>query len=206
MKALIVVDVQQDFCPGGSLAVPDGDSVVPIINDLLPKFDLVIFTKDWHTPDMEAFASQHKGAKPFDKYFPTIKPEVEDTLWPDHCVADTPGADLHPGIDFAKCAKDFYFFKKGTDKDFHPYSGFAGTELEEFLKLRNVDDVYVCGLAMDYCCKDTAIDAANYGFKSVFIINATKEISEEGKIETIKELTEHGVKIIEDWELALFNL
>jgi len=199
-KALIVVDVQNDFCPGGSLAVPEGDKVVPVINDLLPKFDLVIFTKDWHNPEMEAFASQHPGKKPFEKY--TNSNGDEDTLWPDHCVANTPGADLHKDIKFELLKKDFYIFKKGTKKEYHPYSGFGGTDLAGFLKKRKITDVFIVGLAGDFCCRDTAIDAVNSGFRTFFFLDGIKFISldmnptlrilEDKKIHTIIESIEEN--------------
>lgn len=125
MKALIVVDVQNDFCPEGSLQVPKGDEIVPIINELLPKFDLVIFTKDWHTADHKSFASQHKNHDIFD----TIELNgIKQILWPDHCVQDTPGADFHPDLDLSKCKKDFYIFKKGIDPEIDSYSAFYDNE------------------------------------------------------------------------------
>lgn len=202
-KALIVVDVQQDFCPGGSLAVPEGDQIIPVINKLLPKFDLVIFTKDWHDPEMDAFASRHEGAKPFDTY--KNSQEVIDTLWPDHCVADTPGAELHPGIDFSKCTGDFYIFKKGTDKTYHPYSGFAETGLQEFLDERGVTDVFVVGLALDYCVADTAIDAVHCGYKTAVIEDACKPISEDIN-DTLEAFQDAGIALIESWELDMYGL
>ena len=192
MKALIVVDMQNDFCPGGSLTVPDGDKIIPIINELLPKFRLTIFTKDWHTPDMEAFASSHPGKKPFDTYEVNGKPDV---LWPNHCVAGTLGADFHKDIDFNSLVGKFYIFKKGTQKEHHPYSGFDGTELGKFLKDRGVDEVFICGLATDYCCKDTALDAAKEGFKTFFILDATKPIN-ENLTETLTLLKNNKIEII----------
>ena len=106
-KALIVVDIQNDFCPGGALAVSDGDKIIPIVNDLLAKFNLVIFTKDWHPANHLSFASAHEGKEPYDSYNGNV-------LWPDHCVENTPGAELHPDLDLTKCQKDFYIFKNGN--------------------------------------------------------------------------------------------
>ena len=182
MKALIVVDCQQDFMPGGALAVPHGDEVVPVINKLLPKFDLVIFTKDWHTEDNIGFASQH-DLNPFDKLF------NGDTVWPDHCIQNTPGADLHPGIDLALCKKDFYIFKKGDKPEAHPYSGFGEfkesdpeglfNELGIFLDEKDVDEIFVCGLAGDFCVKETVLDAANtYLYETNVIIDACRSIGD----------------------------
>lgn len=202
MRALIVVDVQNDFCPGGSLAVTDGDKVIPVINKLLTKFELVIFTKDWHPENMKAFASNKKGKKPFDTYKYGGETHI---LWPDHCVQNTPGADLHKDIKFDNINGEFYIIKKGTDENFHPYSGFGGTELAEFLREKNVDDVFITGLALDFCVKDTCIDASHEGFKTVLIIDGTKPI-ESDISETLIALSEANVKIIESWELGLFNL
>ena len=208
-KALIVVDVQNDFCPGGSLAVADGDQIIPIINKLLPKFELIIFTKDWHPEGMDAFASSHPGKQPFDKYFPVLQPMdrplIEDILWPDHCIMNTLGAEIHKDIDFGLIKGDFYIFKKGMKKNSHPYSGFGGIGLKEFLQEKEINQVFICGLATDFCCKDTAIDAANYGFNTVFILDATKPINTDLS-DTLASLYNNNVKIIESWELPLFNL
>jgi nicotinamidase/pyrazinamidase len=204
MRCLICVDVQNDFCTGGSLAVPDGEQIVPVINELLPKFELVIFTKDWHFPTMYAFASQHPGKKPFDKYF--NEQGQEDTLWPDHCVENTPGADIHKDINFAKCAKDFYIFKKGNMVHYHPYSGFGEmnekgeSELAEFLRKKEVNEVVICGLAVDYCVRDTALDAAKEGFKTIVIEDATRAINPD-LTKLIEEFKKNDIAFIDSWEL-----
>lgn len=199
MNALIVVDVQVDFCPGGALAVPHGDEIVPIINELLPKFDLVIFTKDWHTEDNIGFASRH-GVDAFDKL-----PNGE-MAWPNHCVQDTPGADLHPDIDLSLCKKDFYIWKKGDYSEAHPYSAMEGDEPElvSFLDEKGVDDVFICGLALDYCVKATAIDAAMHGFKTIVIEDATRPIDEDIN-PVLKEFEEARVFLIESYELEMFK-
>lgn len=203
MKALIVVDVQNDFCEGGSLAVPGANAIFPVINELLPIFDLVIFTKDWHDPEMTAFASMHKDAKPYDKY---INPQgKEDVLWPEHCVQETFGAMIHQDINFDKIPGGVYIFKKGMNENQHPYSGFEGTELAEFLREKGVDDVFVVGLAFDYCVADTAIDAAMEGFKVAVIEDATASISEDVN-DTLQKFKEAGVALIESWELPMYNL
>lgn len=213
MKALIVVDVQYDFMPvseedyknkmGGALAVPNGNEIVPVINKLLPMYELVIFTKDWHPEGMNAFASAHEGKKPFDKY--TLPNGEEDTLWPDHCIAESRGSDLHDDIDFSKIRGDFYIIKKGMEKNYHPYSGFGKTELEEFLKEKNVDEVCIVGLALDYCVRDTAIDAAKAGFTTTIIKDGTRAIAEDLS-ETYEILYNHNVNFVESWELPLYNL
>ncbi len=201
-KVLIVVDAQYDFMPGGSLAVPEGDKIIPVINNLLPNFDLVIFTKDWHDKDMKAFASNHKDKKPFDKYIVKGK---EDTLWPSHCVQGTHGADIHEDIDMGLIKGDFYIFKKGMDKKDHPYSGFGAKGLTEFLEEREVEDVYIVGLATDYCVKDTAVDSAKLGFKTIIIKDACKPINKD--LDNVyEELYNANVNIIENWEMSLYNL
>ena len=202
MKALIVVDAQYDFMPasdeyyeagqGGALAVPDGDQIVPVINKLLPDYELVIFTQDWHPEKMEAFASSHENKKPFDTY--KTKKGKEDTLWPDHCIAESYGAQLHEDIDFSKIKGDFYIFKKGTEKDKHPYSGFDGTGLGFFLREKDIKEVDVVGLALDYCVKDTAMDAVDLGFKTTVMFNGCKGIAED-LTNTILELSKNKVNV-----------
>lgn len=211
-KALCVVDAQYDFMPaseedyangmGGALAVTDGDQIVPVVNELLKKFDLVIFTKDWHPAGMKAFASSYKTKKPFDTY--KVK-GIEDTLWPDHCLQNSRGADIHEGIDLGLIEGDFYIFKKGMDKNSHPYSGFGAEGLEEFLNERGVEQIYICGLATDYCCLDTAIDGSMKGFDTYFILDATKPINPDLS-EVLINLKDANVKIIESWHLNLLNL
>lgn len=199
-KALIVVDVQNDFCTGGSLAVKNGEQVIPIINKLLPEFDLVIFTKDLHEQDMDAFASSHDNKSDFDSY--VNKQGETDKLWPEHCIAGTPGADLHKDIDFGAIKGEFYIFKKGTKKDFHPYSGFGAEELEGFLDDKGIEELYITGLATDYCVKDTAIDASFKGFDTTVIIDATRSI-EPNIDSTMEAFQQADVKIIEAWMLSI---
>lgn len=198
MKALIVVDVQNDFCPGGSLAVPKGDEVIPIINTLLPKFDLVIFTMDWHTTNMDAFASSYPDKKPFDSY--KNKDGKVDVLWPNHCVGDTFGAEIHKDIDYSLINGDFYFFKKGLVKDSHPYSGFGADGLLELLKSKGVTETYITGLATDYCVKDTCLDSSKYGFDTYLIQDAARGISSDLK-STYDTLTDKDVFIINHKEI-----
>ena len=206
MKALIVVDAQYDFMPatdeayanemGGALAVAEGNEIIPIINELLPKFDLVIFTKDWHPEKMEAFASNHPGKQPFDTYEVN---GVTDTLWPSHCVANTRGADIHENIDFSLIKKDFYIFKKGLEKDYHPYSGFGKTGLADFLRDKLVHQVFIVGLALDYCVKDTALDAAKEGFDTIVVEDGTKPISQDLN-NLYKEFVENKIQMIDACE------
>lgn len=155
--ALIIVDVQNDFCPGGALAVGEGDAVVPILNRLAPRFGTVVATQDWHTADHSSFAAQ--GGP-----------------WPDHCVAGTPGAELHPDLDREPI--DLYV-RKATMAAQDAYSGFDGTDLAERLRARGVRRVYVGGLALDYCVDATALDAAKAGFETAVITDATRAVFPE---------------------------
>jgi nicotinamidase/pyrazinamidase len=143
-EALVIVDFQNDFTPGGALAVPDGDAVAPHLNDLIAsgRFDLVVATRDWHPPDHSSFAAQ--GGP-----------------WPEHCVAGTEGAQLNPALDAANVD---VLIDKGTDPDTEGYSGFDGTDLASLLRERGIGRVTVAGLATDYCVRATALDALREGF------------------------------------------
>ncbi len=172
MKALLIVDVQNDFCPGGALAVPDGDKIVPVINSIIDKFDLVVSSQDWH-PD--------KGEH-FEK-------------WPLHCLQNTKGADFHPDL---KVDKINIKALKGTDGSDTGYSAFEATNLNlaDELKKRGVKELYVCGLATEYCVRATAVDSMKNGFKTFLVEDAIKGLNEENCIKTINELINLGIKII----------
>ncbi|HKI98388.1 MAG TPA: bifunctional nicotinamidase/pyrazinamidase [bacterium] len=166
MKAFIVVDVQNDFCPGGSLAVTEGDRVVPVVNDHRKEFELTVFTQDWHLPDHMSFASNHPGTKPFD----VIRLGGQDqVLWPDHCVQGSQGAAFHPDLDVRPQDP---VFRKGELTEVDSYSGFLDndrkheTGLRRFLQDKGITEVYVAGLATDVCVKFTVLDALKYGFKT----------------------------------------
>jgi nicotinamidase/pyrazinamidase len=203
-KALVVVDMQNDFMEGGSLGVKGSHSILPVVNSLLSKFGLVIFTKDWHPSNHKSFASQHEGKDIFDKIDLN---GLEQTLWPDHCVQNTIGSDLHSDIDFSKIDGDFYIFKKGTDPEVDSYSGFydngrrTSTGLKEFLEDRGISDIFICGLAGDYCCKNTAIDGSFEGFDTYFIMDATGFLG--SKDETLMELFQADVKVIDSSDLNI---
>ena len=164
MNALIIVDVQNGFLPGGALAVADGDRVIPVINALQPQFELVVATQDWHPADHASFAANHAGRR---------MGEVIDldglsqVLWPNHCIQGTRGADFGPALVTARIET---IFRKGTDRGIDSYSGLFDnghrkrTGLGGYLKDRGVTDVHVCGLATDYCVKFTALDARQLGF------------------------------------------
>jgi nicotinamidase/pyrazinamidase len=176
MNALVIVDVQNDFCPGGRLPVPKGDEVVPAINLLQPRFDLVVATQDWHPANHGSFAANHPGRKPGEQIELAGLVQI---LWPVHCVQNTPGAELHAGLDRARIAQ---VFRKGTDPKVDSYSGFfdngrrASTGLGEYLREQGVTAVYVCGLATDYCVKHTALDAVSLGFQTHLVAAACRGV------------------------------
>ncbi len=176
MKALILVDIQNDFCPGGALAVADGDAVVPIANRLMNAVDVVVATQDWHPANHGSFAANNPGRKLFDLGDLGGLPQV---MWPDHCVQWTGGAQFHPGLDTKRITR---IFPKGTDATIDSYSGFfdngnrKATGLGEWLKAKGVTEVLICGLATDYCVKATAIDAAGLGFRTVLVEDACRGV------------------------------
>ena len=176
MDALIIVDVQNDFIPGGSLAVPDGDEVIGAVNSLAAKCELVVATRDWHPPDHVSFAEQ-------------------GGIWPVHCVAGSEGAQLAAGID-----RDLIdvIVDTGRTRDADGYSGFEATGLEELLRSRGVDTVHVAGLALDYCVRATALDARRAGFEVVLHRSATRPVDvKEGDGErAVAELRSAGVRVV----------
>ena len=164
MRALLVIDVQNDFCPGGALAVPEGDAVVAVANRVMPRYQLVVATQDWHPKGHGSFASSHPGAKVHELRDLNGLPQV---MWPDHCVQGTPGASFHSALDVT-CFD--HVTRKGTDVGIDSYSGFFDnghkkqTDLASFLWQWQVESVDVLGLATDYCVKFTALDARELGF------------------------------------------
>lgn len=177
MQALIVVDVQNDFCPGGALAVPDGDAVVDVINRIASEASFVVATRDWHPADHGSFAAQ--GGP-----------------WPVHCVCGTPGAALHPGIDAGQIDA---IIDKGQVSGREGYSGFEDTELERLLRERGVDTVDIAGLALDYCVKATALDARRAGFSVTVHLGATRavEVSPGDGERAVGELRAAGVEVVD---------
>ena len=173
MKALILVDIQNDFLPGGALAVPEGDKIISVVNQLIAAFPLVVATQDWHPASHGSFAANHPGKKLFEQINLNGLPQ---TLWPVHCVQGTSGAELAPGLQREGIAK---IFPKGTDAGIDSYSGLfdnghrKSTGLGEWLRANGVTEVFVCGLATDYCVKSTALDAAQFGFRTHFIEDAS---------------------------------
>lgn len=196
--ALIVVDIQNDFLPGGALAVPRGDETVAIANRLMPLFPTVVLTADWHLADHSSFASQHAGKSPYDV---VPMPYGNQVLWPDHCVAGTTGADFAAGLETVRAHA---VIRKGTDKNCDSYSGFLAadrktpTGLAGYLKSRGVTTVFVCGLATDFCVAWTAQDAAVAGFKTYLIEDASRAIDAGGSLAAaMAGLKTAGVGVIE---------
>lgn len=178
--ALLVVDVQNDFCPGGALAVAGGDEIIPVINRLLPRFEVVVYTRDWHPENHISFADP---------------PKYMDKSWPPHCVAGTWGAEFHPRL---VIRPDGIIVEKGTNVDMEAYSGFQGTDLAEKLRGRQVGTVYITGLATDYCVKASALDAVKEGFQVLVIEDACRGVdSPPGSVENaVQEMKEAGIKIV----------
>jgi len=180
MKALIVVDLQNDFIPGGSLAVPGGHEIIPIINRLEEKFPLVVATQDWHPAHHSSFASNHPGKKVYET---VIIDGLEQILWPDHCLQGKEGARLVSGFDDRPVEA---IFRKGTDPRIDSYSGFfdngrkKSTGLGDYLRGRGVRQVYLCGLAAEFCVLYTALDALELDFETYYVEDATRALSEEG--------------------------
>ena len=196
--ALIVVDIQNDFLPGGALAVPRGDETVAIANRLMSLFPTVVLTADWHPADHSSFASQHAGKAPYDV---VTMPYGNQVLWPDHCVAGTTGADFAAGLETVRAHA---VIRKGTDKNCDSYSGFLAadrktpTGLAGYLKSRGVTTVFVCGLATDFCVAWTAQDAAAAGFKTYLIEDASRAIDAGGALAAaMAGLKTAGVGVIE---------
>jgi nicotinamidase/pyrazinamidase len=196
MPTLIIVDVQNDFCPGGALAVPEGDQIVPLINRIQAGYDLVVATQDWHPRDHGSFAANHPGRVPGERIDLAGLPQV---LWPVHCVQDTPGAEFHAGLNLDRVAR---VFRKGTNPQIDSYSGFfdnghrVSTGLSDFLHERNVKEVYICGLATDYCVKYTALDAVDLGFDTHLLEDLCRgvELYPGDVRQAIDQMRQRGVK------------
>lgn len=197
--ALIVVDVQNDFCPGGALAVPQGDEIVPLVNGLVSRFSLVVATQDWHPADHVSFAVNHPDRQPGDVVSLEDGPQV---LWPVHCVQNSLGAAFHPRLDASRFAR---VFRKGTDPRIDSYSGFFdnrrrhATGLHEFLRQSGVNRVFVCGLATDYCVRWTALDAVALGYRVAMIRDACRGVGiPPGEVEKAwREMVAAGVEPVQ---------
>jgi nicotinamidase/pyrazinamidase len=182
-KALIVVDVQNGFTPGGNLAVAHADQIIPQINQLGDYFEHIILTQDWHPAQHISFAENHEGKQPFEQIELAYGPQV---LWPSHCVQGSPDADFHPALDLPQAQ---LIIRKGTHVDIDSYSAFmeadrkTTTGLAGYLKERGIDTVYIVGIATDFCVAWTAIDASRLGFTTYVIADATKAIDLNGSLQ-----------------------
>jgi len=192
---LVVIDVQNDFVPGGSLAVPGGDEIVPLVNRLAARFENVVLTQDWHPRGHISFASSHPGKKPFETIELAYGTQV---LWPDHCVQGTAGAALHAELNVTKA---HLVIRKGHHVGIDSYSAFleadrtTPTGLAGYLRERNLDQLYVCGLATDFCVAWTALDARAAGFDTTVIEEACRAIDLDGSLARAwADLTAAGVK------------
>lgn len=196
--ALVVIDVQNDFIPGGQLAVPGGDEIVPLINRLGGSFRHVILAQDWHPAGHASFASSHPDKQPFDLI---QLPYGEQKLWPDHCVQGTQGAALHPALDLPHAQ---LIIRKGCNPDIDSYSAFmeadrqTPTGLTGYLKERGIDTVYMVGLALDFCVMFSALDARAAGFNALVVLDACRGIDIDGSMEAaIRRMQQAGVALIE---------
>ena len=193
-EALIVIDVQNDFCPGGALAVPDGDAVVPLINRLMADFPTVVLTQDWHPADHTSFAANHPGTAPFSVI---EMPYGQQVLWPVHCVQDSPGAAFHPDLAADRAA---LVVRKGFRPAIDSYSAFfendreTPTELDAWLRGRGIDRLTLAGLATDFCVAYSALDAARLGYGVTVRLDACRAIDLDGSLEeALEAMNEAGV-------------
>ena len=196
-EVLIVIDVQNDFCPGGALAVPRGDEIVPIVNRLAARFRNVVLTQDWHPHGHFSFASSHVGKKPFETIAASYGPQV---LWPGHCVQGTPGAAFHPALDIPHAA---LVLRKGMEPTIDSYSAFCEndrktpTGLVGYLRERGLTRVFIAGLAFDFCVRYSAEDAQREGFTVFVVEDACRGIDVDGSVAATRaSLTTLGVACI----------
>lgn len=177
MKTLLLIDIQNDFMPGGALAVAGADEIIPIVNDLMSQFDLIVATQDWHPADHGSFATNHPGKSVYDHI---DLDGLSQTLWPIHCVQNTDGASFAPGLDTRRITR---VFTKGMNPRIDSYSGFydndhrASTGMGEWLKAQNVSEITIAGVATDYCVKFTVLDALKEGFQVSLIAQACRGVN-----------------------------
>ncbi|KAA5606790.1 bifunctional nicotinamidase/pyrazinamidase [Roseospira marina] len=201
--AFVIVDVQTDFCPGGALAVADGDAVVPVINRLAPLFRTVILTQDWHPAGHASFATSHAGAAPFSTIAMPYGPQV---LWPDHCVQGTPGAGFHPGLETDRAR---FVVRKGTDPAIDSYSAFfendhtTPTGLAGALSDLGIRHVVMAGLATDFCVRWSAVDGRRVGLAVTLVEDACRAIDLDGSLDAaLREMHAAGVTLTDSTALA----
>jgi nicotinamidase/pyrazinamidase len=205
MKALLLVDIQNGFCPGGNLPVPEGDKVVPVANRLIEEggYDVIVASQDWHPANHGSFASQHPGRRPFEMGELCGQPQM---LWPDHCVQGTADAEFHPDLDID--AID-YIQQKGENPAIDSYSAFrdndkaAITGLAGYLRAQQIKELDICGLATDYCVKFSALDALEMlpGVQICFIEDASRGIDPKGVKAAIEEMREKGIGIVKSRQI-----
>jgi len=200
---LLVVDVQNDFCPGGALAVPDGGAVIPVIHRIAPRFEHIILTQDWHPPGHHSFACAHAWKSAFEQVRLSYG---QQTLWPDHCVQGTPGAEFHPALDLKRAE---LILRKGFRPEIDSYSAFfendraTPTGLNAYLRERGLRRVFLAGLAYDYCVGFSALDARRLGFPAAVVRDACRAIDLKGSVAAIeKEFAAAGVGLIESVEIV----
>ncbi|MGD0520358.1 MAG: bifunctional nicotinamidase/pyrazinamidase [Terracidiphilus sp.] len=200
---LVVIDVQNDFCSGGALAVADGDAVIEVIHRIAPKFEHMILTQDWHPAGHSSFASAHPGKKPFEQIELSYGAQ---TLWPDHCIQGSKGAEFHPALRLPQAE---LILRKGFRPRIDSYSAFfendrvTPTGLAGYLEERNLTRVFLVGLAYDYCVGYSALDARRLGLQAVVIRDACRAIDLEGSVARIEaEFDQAGVMLIESAELS----
>ena len=200
--ALIVVDVQNDFCRGGALAVPNGDAVIAVIHRIAPLFEHIVLTQDWHPPEHCSFASSYPGKNPGDVVLVAGR---EQRLWTDHCVQGTRGADLHPDLRLDRAE---LILRKGFRKGIDSYSAFfendraTPTGLAGYCRERGLERMFFAGLAFDFCVGFSAVDARKAGFEAVVVRDACRAIDVEGSVERMEaEFAARGVKVVESGEV-----
>jgi nicotinamidase/pyrazinamidase len=202
-KTLILVDIQNDFMPWGALPVAEGDLIVPLVNALQEKFELIVATQDWHPPDHGSFASNHPGRQPgevIDLH------GIDQILWPDHCVQESEGAEFHRDLDMSRVAQ---IIRKGTDPEIDSYSGFfdnghrKATGLDAWLKQQGAQELWVAGLATDYCVRFTVIDALALGYKVHLVRDACRGVNlKAGDVEgAIREMTAAGAAVVDSTQV-----
>jgi nicotinamidase/pyrazinamidase len=201
--ALLVIDIQNDFIPGGQLAVPGGDEIVPLVNQLGATFRHVVCAQDWHPAGHASFASSHEGKQPFDL---VQLPYGEQKLWPDHCIQETQGAALHPALDLPHTQ---LVIRKGCNPAIDSYSAFmeadhlTPTGLTGYLKERGIDTVYMVGLALDFCVMYSALDARMAGFNAIVVLDACRGIDIDGSMDAaMRRMQEAGVRLIQSSDIT----
>ena len=202
MKALLIVDIQYDFCPGGALAVPDGDTIIPTVNQLIDHFDVIVQTQDWHPEGHSSFASSHEGKEPFD----TVEMDYgTQVLWPNHCVQGSKGAEFHEDLNTLKSQ---VIIRKGFRRMIDSYSTFfendqkTATGLTGYLKQRGITDLYTVGLATDFCVKWSILDGIDEGFNMHIVEDAVKGIDLNGSLdEAWDEMKKKGVRVTQSEDI-----